>query len=138
MPHRKTPYHVRYAKDQAKKARTWKQIQRGRRQADYWRTRWQLHPETMGANLRRINDGRKADADRRTARLLEVTRLMQPSHSSWELRPAIAHALGQLGHAADDTAVNRFLSACRRRRLLSFDAPTLRWSVTRPQETDRE
>lgn len=134
MPN-KTPYYLTYAKDKARKARTWKQIQRGRRQAEYWRTRWQLHPETMGANLRRINGARQADAARRTTRLLEVTRLMQPTHMSWELRPSIAHALEQLGHAFDPTAVNRFLSAARRRSLVSFHQPSLSWRITRPQDT---
>lgn len=132
----KVPYHRQYAADKAKKARSWKQIRQARRQAEYWRLRWQQHPETMGANLARINGDRREKAARRTTRLLEVLGHLPAKVSSWELRPLIASALEKVGHVSDTMAVRRFLEACRRRRLIAFDMSTLSWAIDTRQ--DRE
>lgn len=116
------------AQARAAKARSFRQIRQARKQADYWRTRWQTHPETMGANLRRINTERQQLAGQRTARLLAVLENLPQLVKSWELRPAIAASLAKLGHATDAKAVERFLSAVRRRDLIAFDEKTLTWS----------
>lgn len=139
MPNDKyrTPYHKLYAAEKARKARTWRQIQQARKQAEYWRQRWKLHPETMGANLARINGDRRQAAARRTTRLLEVLRHVPERVSSWELRPGIASALEKVGHVNDHHAVRRFIEACRRRRLIAFDMSTLSWSIDR-QDADKE
>lgn len=130
------PYHKLYAADKARKARTWKQIRQARRQAEYWRERWRKHPETMGANLARINGDRKQSAAKRTTRLIEVLRQLPVTVSSWELRPLVAQALGKVGHVSDRHAVNRFLEACRRRRLIAFDMSTLSWAIDTRQDKE--
>lgn len=123
-------YAMLLKRQQIQRARTWRQVQQGKRQANYWRDRWASHPETMGANLRRINDARKASAQARTDRLLAVLQLIPGEVKSWDLRPSIASALDKLGHASDKLAVERFLSAIRRRNLLTFDAAKLSWVLT--------
>jgi hypothetical protein len=129
--HLDLPTYARLLKrQQIQRARTWRQIQQGKRQANYWRDRWASHPETMGANLRRINDSRKAQAHARTDRLLAVLNLVPVEVKSWDLRPSIASALDRLGHASDKPAVERFLSAIRRRNLITFDASKLAWILT--------
>lgn len=126
-----TPYHKLYTAEKARKARTWRQIRQARRQAEYWRQRWKEHPETMGANLARINGDRRQAAARRTTRLLEVLSHLPERVTSWELRPMVAAALEKVGHVSDHHAIRRFLEACRRRSLIAFDMPTLSWSVAR-------
>lgn len=130
------PYHRHYAAEKARKARTWRQIRQARKQAEYWRLRWQQHPETMGANLARINGDRREKAAKRTTRLLEVLRQLPERVSSWELRPGVAAALEKVGHVSDHRAVRRFLEACRRRRLIAFDMSTLSWTID--MTADRE
>ena len=127
-------YAMLLKRQQIKRARTWRQIQQGKRQANYWRDRWASHPESMGANLRRINDARKAAANARTDRLLGVLQLIPQEVKSWDLRPHIANALDRLNHAHDKPAVERFLSAIRRRNLITFHAERLAWVLTQKQQ----
>ena len=108
---------------QVKRAKTFRQIRAAKQRTDYWRQRWKTHPETMRANLDRINKARKEKADERTAKIVAVMARLPAVIPSWEFRAKVNEAIG------DPQLYDRFLSCLRRRGLIRFDHETLCWHL---------
>ena len=119
---------------QAKKARTFRQIRAGIARAKLWRLRWQTHPESMRANLDKINAGRKRDAAEVTKGLGRLLEHLPKQMQSGEMRKAIATALERAGKKGQN--VEATLSLLRRRSMISFDHQTLTWTVAYPRLDD--
>lgn len=119
---------------QAKKARTFRQIRAGIARAKLWRERWKTHPETMRANLDRINAQRKRDAEVVTRGLVVLIDNLPKQMHSWEMRPSIAKAIHLTGKGGAN--VEATLSLLRRRSLISFDHKTQLWTVAYPRLDD--
>lgn len=116
-------------RDRIKQVRNYRKVVAARRQAEYWRRRWETHPETMRSNLETLNRARKEKAAERTKRLLEITRLMPAEIESWNLRTSAEKAIAQAGYSVKPGVHLTLLQALRRRSLISFDHSTLRWKV---------
>lgn len=117
-----------------KRAKTFRQIRAGLARAKLWRERWKLHPETMRANLDRINGKRKADAEERTRRLRTFADTLPQQMDAGTMRESIGKSLAALGHRSDPPAVERILSALRRRSMVTFDAERLLWMVAKQSQ----
>lgn len=115
-----------------KRAKTFRQIRAGLARAKLWRERWAKHPETMRANLDRINGTRKAKAEHRTARLSEFAKALPIEMQAGSVREEIGKALASLGHRHERQDIERVLSALRRRSMLAFDNVALTWKVALP------
>lgn len=98
-------------------------------QADYWRKRWQTHPETMRSNLESLNRTRREKAAERTQRLLQILRHCPAQLMSWELRPTLEIAIVKSGFTLKAGSFKTLMIALRRRGLVSFDGATLRWTL---------
>lgn len=98
-------------------------------QADYWRKRWQTHPETMRSNLESLNRTRREKAEERTKRLVQILSHCPSQLMSWELRPTLEAAITKSGYTLKAGSYKTLMIALRRRGLVSFDASTLRWSI---------
>ena len=103
----------------------------GKRQADYWRKRWETHPETMRSNLDRINGTRREKAEERTKRLLAILGKCPDQIASWDLRKTFEQAIASAGYTVNAKSFVVLLSALRRRQLIAYDAATFRWTVKR-------
>lgn len=112
-----------------KRAKTFRQIRAGLARAKLWRERWAKHPETMRANLDRINGTRKAKAEERTKRLSVFAGHLPIQMQAGNVRQEIGKVLTALGHRAEKPDVERILSALRRRRMVTFDNVQLLWMV---------
>jgi len=111
------------------RAISFRRIRAAKERAKYWRERWKTHPETMRANLDRLNEARKAKANARTVeKLRPILDRMPRTIPSWEFRQRIAEAIGH-GVTKDHPIITRFLSAVRRRGLVRFDESTMSWLV---------
>ena len=117
-----------------KRAKTFRQIRAGIARAKLWRERWKTHPETMRANLDKINSRRKAKADERTQRLIRFAESLPEKMQSGEMRQRIGDALEGFGRPRTET--ESVLSAMRRRSMLTFDLSTLMWTVAYPRGND--
>ena len=108
----------------------WNRRRKAMRLADYWRKRWETHPESLKANLDRINRERKDKAKEKTRRLAMLAEAMPSKviHSS-QLRETIRLALQGFGMDGDRKQVERVRVGLIRRRLIAFDNATLSWSV---------
>lgn len=118
-----------------KRAKTFRQIRAGIARAKLWKERWKTHPETMRANLDKINSRRKAKADERTQRLIRFAESLPEKMQSGEMRQRIGDALEGFGRPRTET--ESVLSAMRRRSMLTFDLSTLMWTVAYPRGNDR-
>ena len=117
-----------------KRAKTFRQIRAGIARAKLWKERWKTHPETMRANLDKINSRRKAKADERTQRLIRFAESLPEKMQSGEMRQRIGDALEGFGRPRTET--ESVLSAMRRRSMLTFDLSTLMWTVAYPRGND--
>ena len=117
-----------------KRAKTFRQIRAGMARAKLWKQRWKTHPETMRANLDKINSRRKAKADERTQRLTRFAKTLPEKMQSGEMRQRIGDALEVLGRPRRET--ESVVSALRRRSMLTFDLATLTWTVAYPRLDD--
>ena len=117
-----------------KRAKTFRQIRAGIARAKLWKQRWKTHPETMRANLDKINSRRKAKADERTQRLTRFAKTLPEKMQSGEMRQRIGDALEVLGRPRRET--ESVVSALRRRSMLIFDLATLTWTVAYPRLDD--
>jgi hypothetical protein len=121
------------AKD-IKRAKTFRQIRAGMARAKLWKERWAKHPETMRANLDKINAGKKAKAEERTQRLTRFAKTLPEKMQSGEMRQRIGDALEVFGRPRRE--VEMVVSALRRRAMLTFDLATLTWTVAYPRLDD--
>ena len=117
-----------------RKARIWSARRKAIRLADYWRKRWATHPESLKANLDRINKERKDRAREKTRRLAMLAEAMPRAIHSSQLREAIRLSLHGLGMDGDRRQVERVRVGLIRRRLIAFDNVTLQWSVAIPSQ----
>ena len=117
-----------------KRAKSFRQIRAGIARAKLWKERWKTHPETMRANLDKINSRRKAKADERTQRLIRFAESLPEKMQSGEMRQRIGDALEGFGRPRTET--ESVLSAMRRRSMLTFDLSTLMWTVAYPRGND--
>ena len=115
--------------DNARKARIWNARKKAMRLADYWRKRWASHPESLRANLDRINRERKDKAAEKGRRLAMLASSMPDTIHSSELRERIRYALQGHGMEGDRRQVERVRVGLIRRRLIAFDNVTLTWKV---------
>lgn len=99
------------------------------RQADYWRRRWQTHPETMRSNLEALNRTRREKAAERTQRLMQILSHCPEQVMSWELRPVMEAAIAKAGFTVKPGSFKTLMMALRRRSLVSFDNVALRWTL---------
>lgn len=116
-------------KDRLRKVKAYRKVLAGKRQAEYWRKRWESHPETMRSNLDRINGTRKEKAAERTARLLEILSHCPREISSWELRPTLEAGIVKAGFTLKAGSHMTLLQALRRRSLIAYDSPSMTWKV---------
>ena len=116
-------------KDRLRKVKAYRKVLAGKRQAEYWRKRWESHPETMRSNLDRINGTRKEKAAERTARLLEILSHCPREIKSWELRATLEAGIVKAGYTLKAGSHMTLLQALRRRTLISFDPDALVWKV---------
>ena len=114
---------------QIRRNKAYRKVQAAMRQAEYWRKRWESHPETMRSNLDRINGTRKEKAAERTARLLEILSQCPVVIKSWELRPTLEAGIVKAGYTLKAGSHMTLLQALRRRSLIAFDHSTLSWKV---------
>ena len=114
---------------QIRRNKAYRKVQAGMRQAEYWRKRWESHPETMRSNLDRINGTRKEKAAERTARLLEIMSHCPGEIKSWELRPTLEAGIVKAGYTLKAGSHMTLLQALRRRTLISFYPDALVWKV---------
>jgi hypothetical protein len=119
---------------EVKRAKTFRQIRAGMARAKLWRQRWQTHPETMRANLDKINNQRKADAAKKTVTLVRFAKTLPGKMNAGEMRRTIGDALVAFG--SSKAKVEMVVSAMRRRSMLTFDAGTLTWTVAYPLTDD--
>lgn len=120
--------------DKARRARIWKARRNAMRLADYWRKRWASHPETLKANLDRINRERKDRAEEKGRRLAMLASTMPGQIPSQELRKRIRIALQGQGMEGDRRQVERVRVGLIRRRLIAFDNVALSWKVALPPQ----
>ena len=118
--------------DKARRARIWKAKRNAMRLADYWRKRWASHPESLKANLDRINRERKDRAAEKGRRLAMLASTMPGQIPSQELRERIRIALQGQGMEGDRRQVERVRVGLIRRRLIAFDNVALSWKVALP------
>ena len=116
---------------QIRRNNAWRKVMMGKRQADYWRKRWETHPETMRSNLDRINGTRREKAEERTKRLLRILELCPTQIMSWDLKTTLESAIANAGYALKAGSFKTLMAALRRRQLIAYDAATFRWSVKR-------
>lgn len=114
-----------------KKAKTFRQIRAGLARAKLWKERWAKHPESMRANLDRINARRKQIAEQRTANLKRLTATLPDTVPTGELRKGILAALQGFAVPNAEARVEPVLMALRRRGLVRFDLATLTWMVAK-------
>lgn len=116
---------------EVKRAKTFRQIRAGLARAKLWKERWAKHPETMRANLDRINGTRKANAEKRTEHLKRLTAVMPDTVQAGDIRKVILDGLVTLSVANPISRVEPVLSALRRRGLVRFDLASLKWFVAK-------
>ena len=122
----------RERKDSPGRATIWNRRRKAIRLADYWRKRWATHPESLKANLDRINKERKDRAREKTRRLAMLAEAMPPQIHSAQLRETIRIALQGHGMEGDRRQVERVRVGLIRRRLIAFDNVALTWKVALP------
>lgn len=109
--------------------KAYRKVLAGKRQAEYWRKRWETHPETMRSNLTRINGTRKEKAAERTKRLLVILSHCPAVIPSWHLRTTLEAGILKAGYTTRKGSHMTLLQALRRRELISFDPAELAWKV---------
>lgn len=114
-------------KDRHARNKAWRKALNAKRQADYWRKRWETHPETMRSNLARINGTRKEKAAQRTQRLLQILALCPDEVMSWDIRSTMESAIVRAGFQFKAGSFKTLMVALRRRNLISFDPERLVW-----------
>lgn len=112
-----------------RQARNWARVVAGRKQASYWRRRWEIQPEPMRSNLDRINRTRKEKADERTQRLKAILANCPAEIESWNLRKCAEEAIVKAGFTVQPNSLNVLVSAARRRGLIRFDPERLVWMI---------
>lgn len=116
-------------RDRIRQVRNYRKVLAAKRQAEYWRRRWESHPETMRSNLEALNRTRKEKAAERTQRLLVILSHLPAEIESWNLRTLAEEAIVKAGYTLKPGIHLTLLQALRRRSLISFDHSTLRWKV---------
>jgi hypothetical protein len=112
-----------------KRAKTFRQIRAGIARAKLWKERWELYPDSMRANLDKINGTRKEDAAKRTERLITFAKTLPSKIQAGNVRQEIGKSLAAFGHRNEKPDIERILSAMRRRSMLRFDNVALVWMV---------
>lgn len=116
-------------KDRIRRSKAYRKVLAGKRQAEYWRKRWESHPETMRSNLDRINGTRKEKAAERTARLLGILSHCPSEIKSWDLRTTLELGIAKAGYGVKPGSHMTLLQALRRRSLIAYDSPSMTWKV---------
>lgn len=112
---------------QIRRQKAYRKVLAGMRQAEYWRKRWESHPESMRSNLERINRTRREKAAERTQRLLVILGHCDAEIKSWNLRTSFEEAIVKSGYTLKPTSWLIFFSALRRRKMIAYDPATLTW-----------
>lgn len=112
---------------QIRRNNAWRKIQAAKRQADYWRKRWQTHPESMRSNLEALNRTRKEKAAERTQRLLHILSHCPDEVMSWDIRSTMESSIAKAGYQLKVGSFKTLMVALRRRNLISFDPERLVW-----------
>ena len=98
----------------------------------YWRQRWDKETDFMTANLKAMIAKNRAIAEKRTDVLRRVICSRLPDEiPTGDFRRQIAEAIKAAGQPADKRQVQRVLMALRRRGLVRFDLPSLKWFVAK-------
>jgi len=96
----------------------------------YWANRWKTNPDSMRANLERVNKSKKDKADQRTKRLSDFVSQLPPRINSWDLRPSIAKLYQQLsGKELPKLKIHATVMHLRRRGMIVFDDTTCEWII---------
>ena len=96
----------------------------------YWANRWKTNPDSMRANLERVNKINKDKADQRTKKLNHFISLLPPRIKSWDLRPSIAKLYLQLsGQELPKLKIHSTVMNLRRRGMITYDEASCEWIV---------